>query len=222
MLHDSEFINATDSKEKLLRRTAETLLKDIGKIESIEINALNPENISNTAVEELIPQTLKSFLNRIRSNTSGNDKNVSSIAQNITALQSNGRKKIPKQVELGTSLKSAIRPKELIKYLNNLGHSISYDNILRIDTLWAMGIMNEGEGYSTIPSNIQPNIFTQAAFDNGDCGQENASLHVTNAVLYQYTQGSFQNVNRITPMSHKNRRISINIPSERMDKLRLG
>ena len=91
MLHDSEFINVTDSKEKLLRRAAETLLKDIGKIESIEINALNPENISNTAVEELIPQTLKSFLNRIRSNTGGNDKNVSSIAQNITALQSNGR-----------------------------------------------------------------------------------------------------------------------------------
>ena len=39
--------------------------------------------------------------------------------------------------------------------------------------------MNEGEGYSAVPSNIQPNIFTQ-----GDYGQENASQHVTNAVLY--------------------------------------
>ena len=56
--------------------------------------------------------------------------------------------------------------------------------------------MNEGEGYSAVPSNIQPNIFTQ-----GDYGQENASQHVTNAVLYWYTQGSFQNVNRFTPMS---------------------
>ena len=44
--------------------------------------------------------------------------------------------------------------------------------------------MNEGEGCSTIPSNIQPNIFAQAVFDNGDYGQENASLHVTNTVLY--------------------------------------
>ena len=65
--------------------------------------------------------------------------------------------------------------------------------------------MNESEGYSTIPSNIQPNIFTQATFDNGDYDQENAFQHVTDTVLYQYTQGSFQNVNRITPMSHKNR-----------------
>ena len=60
-----------------------------------------------------------------------------------------------------------------------------------------MGTMNEGEGYSTIPSNIQLNIFMQAAFDNGDYGQGNASQHVTNTVLYQYTQGSFQNVNRM-------------------------
>ena len=112
------------------------------------------------------------------------------------------------------------RSKEFIKYLNNLSHCISYYAVLRIDTLWAMGIMNEGEGCSTIPPNTQPNIFTQAAFDNGDYGQENAPQHVTNTVLYQYTQGSFQNVNRITPMSHKNRPRSINIPSERMDELK--
>ena len=65
--------------------------------------------------------------------------------------------------------------------------------------------MNESEGYSTIPSNIQPNIFTQATFDNGGYDQENAFQHVADTVLYQYTQGSFQNMNRITPMSHKNR-----------------
>ena len=45
------------------------------------------------------------------------------------------------------------------------------------------------------------------------------SQHVTNTVLYRYTQGSLQNVNKITPMSHKNRQSSIIIPSERMDWL---
>ena len=102
-----------------------------------------------------------------------------------------------------------------------MGHCISYDTALRIDTSWAMGIRNEDEGYSTTPSNIQPNILEQAAFDNGVHGQENASQHVTNAVLYQHTQGSFQNMNRITLMSRKNRRRSINILSERMDELRV-
>ena len=45
------------------------------------------------------------------------------------------------------------------------------------------------------------------------------SQHVTNTVLYQYTQGSLQNVNKITPMSHKNKRSSINIAFERMEWL---
>ena len=114
----------------------------------------------------------------------GNVKKVLSIPQDIIALQSNGRKTIPKQEELEISMKSAIRSKEFIKYLNNLCHCSSYDTVLQIDTSWSMGIMNEGEGCSTIPSNIQPNIFAQAVFDNGDYGQENASLHATNTVLY--------------------------------------
>ena len=60
-----------------------------------------------------------------------------------------------------------------------------------------------------------------AAFDNGDYGQENASKHVTNTVLYQYIQDSFVNVNRITQRSHKNRQKSINTSSEKMDELRV-
>ena len=71
MLQGTELINMADSDEKLLRRAAEILLKDIGKVESIEINLLNPENISNTVAEELIPQILKSILNHICSNRNG-------------------------------------------------------------------------------------------------------------------------------------------------------
>ena len=76
MLHDTELMNVTDSDKKLLRRAAKILLKDIGKVEGIEINPLNPENISNTAAEELIPETLKSFLNHICPNRNGKDKKV--------------------------------------------------------------------------------------------------------------------------------------------------
>ena len=73
-------MNVTDSDEKLRRRAAEILLKDIGKVEGIEINPLNPENISNTDAQELIPETLKSFLNRKCSNRNENDKKVSKNA----------------------------------------------------------------------------------------------------------------------------------------------
>ena len=85
---------------------------------------------------------------------------------------------------LGISLKSAI-----IKYLSNLDHWISYDTVLQNDTSWAIGIMNEGQDNSTKPSNMQPKIIMQAAFDNGSYGQEKASQPVTNTVLYLITQG---------------------------------
>ena len=162
MLHDTEFMNVTSLDEKLQPWAAENLLKDIGKVEGIETNPLNPENISNTAVEELIPETLKGSLSHICSNINGKNKKGLSITQEMIEFQSN-RKKMPKQVGLAISIKSAIKSKEFIKYLNNLGHCISYDTALRIVTSWAMGIMNEGEGYSTISSNIPPNIIMHAA-----------------------------------------------------------
>ena len=143
MLQDIELINVTDSDEKLLRRAAEILLKDIGKVEGIEINLLNPENISNIVVEELIQQILKIFWITYVLTEMGNIKKVLSIPQDIIALQSNGRKTIPKQEELEISMKSAIRSKEFIKYWNNLCHCSSYDTVLQIDTSWSMGIMNK-------------------------------------------------------------------------------
>ena len=47
---------------------------------------------------------------------------------------------MPKQVGLGISIKSAIRFKEFIKFLNNLGHYISYDTVfeLTLPGLWGL------------------------------------------------------------------------------------
>ena len=76
----------------MLRRAAEILLKDIEKVEDIEINPLNPQNISNTAVEEFIPETLNSSLNHVYSNRHGKDKKKLSIAEDIIVFQSNRTK----------------------------------------------------------------------------------------------------------------------------------
>ena len=98
-----------------------------------------------------------------------------SIAQYIISLSSRGKKKMPKNVSLGISLKNSLRSKEFIIYLNNLGHSISYDDVQCIETTWANDILTCGDGYATIPSNIKPSYFFQAASDNGDYGQESNS-----------------------------------------------
>ena len=67
-------------------------------------------------------------------------------------LHSNGKKIMPKNIELGLVLKRSVRSKELITFLNNLGHSVSYGDILRIDTTWAAGILEANNGYSTVPT----------------------------------------------------------------------
>ena len=61
---------------------------------------------------------------------------------------------MPKNIGLGLVLKRSFRTRELITLLNNLGHSVSYDDIVRIDTTCA-GILEVNDGYSTVPTNIR-------------------------------------------------------------------
>ena len=42
--------------------------------------------------------------------------------------------------------------------LNNLGHSVSYDDILHIDATWAAGILEANDGYPTVRTNIRKTI----------------------------------------------------------------
>ena len=115
------------------------------------------------------------------------------------------KKKMTKTTGLDLVLNRSLRSKELTTLLNNLGHSVSYDDILRIDTTCAAGILEDNNEYSTVPTSIRENIFTQATADNGDYSQENNSQHVTNTVLYQYPElpGSYAH-NTIPCCSRKN------------------
>ena len=57
--------------------------------------------------------------------------------------------------------------------------------------------------------------FAQAAFDNADYGQENASQHVTTTVIYQYCRNGEFNQHVLPQMSSgKGRRRSIKIVPE--------
>ena len=220
MLKDKEIIeDIHTSDEKILKRAVEILKRDISDITSISIHPLNPEDICHENIVNLVPSNLKLFLNLLCNTTPQKEIKMLAIAQDIITLHSNGRKRMPKNVGLALSLKNSIRSKEFITYLNNLGHCISYDDVLRIDTNWASGIIENGDGYATIPSNIKHNAFTQAASDNGDYGQENCSQHVTNTVLYQY--GCTGTFNRSTAeiTTRKKHRRSISLPQVPMDML---
>ena len=80
----------------------------------------------------------------------------------------------------------------------------------RIEARWASDILEKGNGFATLPSNLSEDFFTQAASDNGDYGQENTSQHITNTVLYQY--GNFGSIEHSSKSKKVSRRRSVSLP----------
>ena len=50
--------------------------------------------------------------------------------------------------------------------LNKLGHSVSYDDIQRIDTTWVAEILEPNDEYSTVPTIIRENTFIRCTFNS--------------------------------------------------------
>ena len=87
--------------------------------------------------------------------------------------------------------------------------------VLGTGASWAEQIVERGHGNATIPTNIVFGELSQAAFDNADYGQENASQPVTNTVIYQYCHNGEFNQHILPQMSSgKGRRCSIKIVLE--------
>ena len=177
----------------------------------IETTPLNPYDITfekaKDGVLNIVTQFLEIFLGKANKSTT----RILSIAQDLISVTSNARIKTPKHVGLAFSMKNDLKARTHISALNRLGACISYDDLMRIDTKRANDILEEGDEYATLPSNIKPDIFSQVAFDNPDYGQENNLQHITNTVIYQYPYGSFSEdtVTYVTKEKKKNRRRSV-------------
>ena len=104
-----------------------TSSSDIQSVDGICIHPLDPADITYEKVESIIPSSLTTFLNLL---CSGPKRKMLAIAQDIISLNSGGKKRMPKNTGLGMSLKNSLRSKEYITLLNNLGHCISYDDVL--------------------------------------------------------------------------------------------
>ena len=175
-----------DEKPKILRYAAKVLKQEIEKVNGIETLPLNPEDISLAAMERVVPQHLKHFSHCFYGASEHKLPKILSITQSIMSVSSDAQKKMPKQVGLSVSLKAILRSREYITLLIKFGESVNYHEVLGIDAYWAEQIIERGDEYATMPTNIIFGEFAQAAFDNADYGQEDASQHVTNAVIYQY------------------------------------
>ena len=167
-------------------------------------------------MEKVVPEHLKHFFQCLCGTSYHKPLKILSIVQSIIIfVSSDAQIKMPKQVGLDVSLKASLRSREYIILLNKFGESVNYHEVLGIDAYWAEQIIERGDGYATVPTNIAFSEFAQAAFDNADYGQENASQHVTTPVIYQYCRNGEFNQHVLPQMSSgKGRRRSIKIVPE--------
>ena len=81
----------------------------------------------------------------------------------------------------------------MLDSLNRLGHSISYDEVNNVKTLFAELNVKNQSNQSFVPNNVQPSSFVTFAYDNCDYNPETlsgVSLHVTNSIIIQLSSKS--------------------------------
>ena len=97
--------------------------------------------------------------------------------------------KTPKHVSLAVTIKNLTGSSQAVSILNRFGHTISYSELLELESSMAMKqLQKEKEGIS-LPSNIVPNVFTTFCWDNNDLNEQTLSgsgtTHCTNGILVQ-------------------------------------
>ena len=90
------------------------------------------------------------------SKTERNTRLVNSIAQDLLYNASNDRKRVPKHVQLGLSVKRITGSVSVIRWLNRYGHCISYDEINATEAKLAEEQVHMQTARRYVPNNIQP------------------------------------------------------------------
>lgn len=96
----------------MIERVAQIVKADISDVRGISIHPLDSEDIIDKKVNEIIPSSLLIFLRKYV----GIRTKIQSIAQDIASAASNGKKRMPKNVGVGVSLKNSLRSKEYITH----------------------------------------------------------------------------------------------------------
>lgn len=116
---------------------------------------------------------------------------VLSIAQDLVYSVSGGKKITPKHVGLGLTLHQATRSKKLVEMFHNAGHTISYKDILRIDTALAENTLQHMDRVTgaVVPPNLVSRRFVHFSADNIDINDATLdgknTFHATQIAVWQ-------------------------------------
>lgn len=116
---------------------------------------------------------------------------VISTAQDMIYGVSCGRKLTPKHIGLASTLHQVTRSKELVQLFHKAGHTLSYHQVMQLDTTLAeytLQSMDQNTG-AVIPPNLTPNRFVYYTADNIDILDETLdgkdTFHATQVAAWQ-------------------------------------
>ena len=106
-------------------------------------------NINETSVEKIVPESLFILISLFCTNHQEEEKKsdadlkprILKTGQDILFLASRGRTLTRKHFGLGLTVHQATPSKELVQLLHNVGHSISYETVLRMDNTLANDVL---------------------------------------------------------------------------------
>ena len=124
-------------------------------------------------------------------------RKLKSVFQVLYFMVHNGRHRTPLRLMCAEGIHSTCKSKTLITSLNHLGISVIYDEILRYQNDLANLVCTIGIDDVPLPSHLNPEKFTTAAFDNFDHEEATLSgLHGTNDTVSVLDQDKSDDVQR--------------------------
>ena len=115
---------------------------------------------------------------------------IESFSQDLIYAVTCGKTKPPKQILLSYGVKTLTGNVEVIRMLNRFGHGVSYSQLEENDTALCLQKLAANLNQTTIlPGTIQPNVFTNLAWDNIDRLEETltgkGTTHRVNGIAVQ-------------------------------------
>ena len=216
---DSSHETITDSPIPVHQSDNDNLLSLVHVALQLRMDILNHApyrgaNISADDVHSCIPENLQLYLtilyggqdacdniddiNNVRedegdeTNNDATSDRVMSVAQDIIYGVSRGKLWTPKHVGLGCSLHQATRSKQLVHLFHRAGHTISYKNVLQLDTAMANETLKSLDPNTggILPANLVPYRFLHFTADNIDIPDSSLdgkdTFHATQVATWQY------------------------------------
>ena len=133
------------------------------ELKNVKSNLTDPPSAKTLTLNHAqIPTAVYNFLVWMMSDdTDGTDlhRRVMAVGQDLLYNVSRGRVKTPKHVSLAMAVKNLTGSSQVVSLLNRFGHTVSYNELLYLESSIALKTVQKEREQVTVPSNIRPHVF---------------------------------------------------------------